>query len=139
MQGAPGVPRATGSLTALSPALSVTCSIADVSDTCCTPRDPPCPARDGWNPRLAAMQQLSHSAVEPELDTRRPRRRTQRSGGDRATARTDAGNDDARPLAALGTSHRPSRRASNFPYRLRNVATRPPLSLLFFCHRENGC
>src|SRR3546814_2330528 len=27
------------------------------------------------------MQQLSHSAVEPELDTRRPRRRTQRSGG----------------------------------------------------------
>src|SRR3546814_10165101 len=67
MQGAPGVPRATGSLTALSPALSVTCSIADVSDTCCTPRDPPCPARDGWNPRLAAMQQLSHRGVEAEL------------------------------------------------------------------------
>src|SRR3546814_18065419 len=54
---------------------------SDVCSSDLTPRDPPCPARDGWNPRLAAMQQLSHSAVEPELDTRRPRRRTQRSGG----------------------------------------------------------
>src|SRR3546814_14496825 len=73
MQGAPSVPRATGSVTALSPALSVTCSIADVSDTCCTPRDMTCPAPVGWTPRLAAIHHLSHSAVAPALNPRRPR------------------------------------------------------------------
>src|SRR3546814_10855352 len=49
-----------------------------------------------------------------------------------ANADTDAGNDDGRTVAAVGARIRAALRASYFAYRLRNLSTRPLVSMLLF-------